>query len=106
MGGGVEVFMSVFRHQMAPIRSGINQDIVTGSGNRTIEYGLKFLITWLTCIKRQIIAENDKAFGTILDEADDIVEISQILLVDLNQTQPLRCKFEIGRASCRAGVQI
>ena len=109
---GSEVFAHLFGHQMTPIAGRIDQHIVGGRSNRTVERHFQRLVAGLAVLEGQVVAVDDEAFGPVGHQLDDIGQIDQIGLVDLDQAQtPGRISVQTGfdqrrlAGAARAGQQ-
>ena len=65
-GSCLPVLGEVFGQQVTPIRRGIDEDVLRKAGQRSLECRLELLVTGFTGLEGEIIAEEDKAFGTSL----------------------------------------
>ena len=90
---GGKIILHGLRHQVTTIGGRIDEQVVGERHEITIQRGLERLITGLVCVKREIVAIQDKALCAPLHQPDDIRQIDQPLLVDLDHTQALACIF-------------
>ena len=94
---GLQVFVHVFRHQVAPVGGGVDQQVVAGRRNRTVQGRFQGLVTGFAFFEGQIVAEHDEALGAAVREFDDFTQIAQVGLVDFDQAQaPARMGVEQG----------
>ena len=58
---GREIVLHRFRHQVAPVGSGVDQQVVGERHQRAVQCGLERLVTRLVGIERQVVAIQDEA---------------------------------------------
>ena len=82
-----QVFLEIFRHQVAAVRGGVNEHVLRRRGERTVERDLERLVGGIAGVEREVVAKDDEALGTLFDEFDDQRQIDEVALVDLDDAQ-------------------
>ena len=85
----VEVFTHVFRHQVAAVGGGVDQQVVRHAGDGTIQYTFQRLVAGVAGFEGQIVAENDETLWPAGNQVDDVRQVDQILFIHFNQAQAL-----------------
>ena len=85
---GLQVFLHVLGHQVAPVGGGVDQQVLGGGGDRSVERHLERDVPRLAGLERQVVAKQHEALGAFGDLVDDRRQVDQIVLLDLDQAQP------------------
>ena len=91
----LEIFRHVFRHQMAPVAGRIDQDVVRGAGQRTVERGFEAGIAGLVFGEGQVVDEDNEKVGVLGEQLENIRQAGQPGFIDLYQPQTFRCIFGV-----------
>ena len=84
---GRQIFLHEFGHQMTPVGRSVDQQILRGGRDRTIQDRLQCLVAGFFGVKRQIVAEQDKFEGRLGHQIDDVGQIEKLVFFDFDQSQ-------------------
>jgi hypothetical protein len=90
---GLEILGCLLWHEMTAVRRRVNQEIVWLGGHPPIEDRFKCLVSWLTRLKREVIAKHHESLLLAMDAVCDGWKICEVVSIDLNQAQPLPSKL-------------
>lgn len=77
----------------AAVAGGVDQQVVAGSSDGTIEDGLQRLVARLAVLEAEVVAEDDEALRSLTHLIHDVRQIHQVCLVHLDQAQATRRKL-------------
>jgi hypothetical protein len=86
---GLQVLVHEFRHQVAAVRGGVEQQVVRRARHRAVEDALQRLVAGLARLEGKVVAEDDEALAATGDEVDDVGQVDEVVLVHLDQAQAL-----------------
>src|SRR3954470_9845245 len=86
---GLEVFGHVLGHQVAAVGGGVDQQVLAGGGDRTVERHLERDVAFFGPVEAQIVAKEEEALASRGDLVDDVRQVHQVVLLHLDQAQAL-----------------
>ena len=86
---GLEVLLHVLRHQVAPVRGGVDQQVLGGGRNRAVERHLERDVAVLGAVEGEVVAEHEEALRPPRHLVGDLRQVDEVVLLHLDQAQAL-----------------
>ena len=86
---GAKVVAALLWQQVAAVGGSVEQQVVGRGFHRAIQHGFQRLVGVVACFKGQVVAEQQEAPGLVGYLGHHRRQVHQVLLVDLDQAQPL-----------------
>jgi hypothetical protein len=77
----------IFRHQVATVGCGVDEQVVTGSGDGAIQNSLERAIAGLGVVKGEVVAIDDETPRAVGDAFDDVRQLAELFTIDFDQAQ-------------------
>ena len=89
VGGHVGLIPPGLPHQMTAVGGGVDHHVLRLRLQSALDDGLQVFVFQLRLLKGQIVHEDDETVVAVLDLADDLGEVLELVLVDLDHAQAL-----------------
>ena len=86
--GGAFVLDDVARHQMAPVRRGVEDDVLRPALDAAFEHGLQRLVGGVFGLEGEVVAEHDEALPRMTQQAHQLRQRFDVLAMNFDQLEP------------------
>ena len=85
--GRALVLHHVARHQVAPVRRGVEYDVVRPPLDAAFEHGLERFVAGVFGFEREVVAEHDEAVGRPAHQRHQVGQTFDVLAVDFDELE-------------------